>query len=95
MMTVPCPYCDYQGRRSEVHAHLAEAHASEISWGVQERTGHTYATISCPLCGARWEQVLRKARRDPSFVDEFRFEISLVVFDLLLHHLRGEYGIGE
>ncbi len=94
-MAVPCPYCDYQGRRSEVHAHLAEAHAGEISWGVQERTGHTFATISCPLCGARWEQVLRKARRDPSFVEEFRFEISLVVFDLLLHHLRGEHGMGE
>jgi hypothetical protein len=47
------------------------------------------------MCGASYEQVTKKARRDPSFVSEYEYEIRLVIFDLLLYHLQGEHGEGE
>jgi hypothetical protein len=45
------------------------------------------------VCGASYEQVTKKARRDPSFVQEYEYEIRLVVFDLLLYHLQGEHNL--
>jgi hypothetical protein len=47
-----------------------------------------------PICGAGYEQVTKKARRDPNFMSEYEYEIHLVVFDLLLYHLEGEHGAG-
>jgi len=60
---------------------------------VDEFTGHTFIIVTCPVCGASYEQVTKKARRDPSFVSEYEHEIRMVVFDLLLYHLQGEHGI--
>lgn len=94
-MSVTCPYCDVQGDRRTIHAHLAQDHGDRITLSVHERSGYTIATVTCPLCSARWEQPIRKARRDPRFLEEYAHEIRLVLFDLLLHHLRGEHAIGE
>lgn len=93
-MEIQCPYCDFSGPRMTVHAHLADAHAGELGWRTDERFGYTYCIVTCPVCGAKYEQVVRKARRDPAFVDEYEHEIRLVVFDLLLHHLHGEHEVG-
>lgn len=87
-----CPYCDFIGKRSEVHTHLAETHGDTLGVRVDEFTGHTFIIVTCPVCGASYEQVTKKARRDPSFVLEYEYEIRLVVFDLLLYHLQGEHG---
>lgn len=95
MNTVPCPYCTFHASRGELHAHLADAHGDQLSFAWHERSGFLVATVVCPLCGARWDQPIRKARRDPRFVEEFAYEIRLVLFDLLLHHLRGEHGYGK
>ena len=54
-----------------------------------------YTVLTCPVCGDIYEQVTKKARRDPSFVSEYEHEIRLVVFDLLLYHLQGEHGVGN
>jgi hypothetical protein len=62
---------------------------------VDEFTGHTFYIVTCPVCGASYEQVTKKARRDPSFVLEYEYEIRMVVFDLLLYHLQGEHQLGE
>lgn len=86
-----CPYCSFVGSRGLLHHHLAEVHGEMITFLQHERSGYLLASISCPICGARWEQPLRKARRDPHFIEEFAYEIRLVLFDLLLHHLRGEH----
>jgi len=93
-MIFQCPYCEFSARRSAVHSHLAENHADTLSTRVDEYTGHTFYIVSCPVCGATYEQVTRKARRDPNFVSEYEHEIRLVVFDLLLYHLQGEHGAG-
>ena len=90
-----CPHCEFNGKRSEVHSHLAQSHGDTLSMRVDEYTGHTFFTVTCPVCGDSYEQVTKKARRDPNFVSEYEFEIRLVVFDLLLYHLQGEHQIGE
>jgi rubredoxin len=89
-----CPYCDFSGKRSEIHNHLAENHGDTLGSRVDEFTGHTFYIVTCPVCGASYEQVTKKARRDPSFVQEYEHEIRMVVFDLLLYHLQGEHGEG-
>ncbi len=95
-MTVwTCPYCDVQGTRSEVHLHLAERHGDRLGLRVDEFTGHTFYVVICPQCGASYEQITKKARRDPAFLEEYQHEIRMVVFDLLLYHLQGEHGLGS
>ena len=89
-----CPYCQFSGKRSEVHSHLAENHPDTLGSRVDEFTGHTFYIVTCPVCGDSYEQVTKKARRDPNFVSEYEHEIRLVVFDLLLYHLQGEHGFG-
>jgi hypothetical protein len=89
-----CPYCEFSGKRSEIHNHLADNHGDTLDTRIDEFTGHTFYIVTCPVCGASYEQVTKKARRDPSFVQEYEYEIRLVVFDLLLYHLQGEHGFG-
>uniref|UniRef100_A0A7C1XI29 Uncharacterized protein n=1 Tax=Thermomicrobium roseum TaxID=500 RepID=A0A7C1XI29_THERO len=93
-MSFTCPYCGLRADRGTMHAHLAEVHGDQIAFSLHERSGYTIATVTCPLCSASWEQPIRKARRDPRFLEEYAYEIRLVLFDLLLHHLRGEHGEG-
>ena len=89
-----CPYCPFSGKRSELHSHLAESHSDALGTRIDEYTGHTFYIVTCPVCSASYEQVAKKARRDPSFISEYEYEIRLVVFDLLLYHLQGEHGFG-
>jgi hypothetical protein len=89
-----CPYCEFQGKRSEVHSHLAHHHPDTLGLRVDEYTGHTFYIVTCPVCGDSYEQVAKKARRDPNFAREYEYEIRLVVFDLLLYHLQGEHAAG-
>ena len=89
-----CPYCEFSGKRSEVHHHLADSHGDTLDRRIDEFTGHTFFVVTCSMCGASYEQITKKALRDPGFVQEYEFEIRLVVFDLLLYHLQGEHGLG-
>jgi hypothetical protein len=89
-----CPYCEFEGKRAAVHDHLAACHGDTLRTRLDEYTGHTFYIVTCPVCGASYEQVTKKARRDPNFVSEYEYEIRLVVFDLLLYHLQGEHGAG-
>ncbi|HBY92859.1 MAG: hypothetical protein M5U01_39275 [Ardenticatenaceae bacterium] len=90
-MSSTCPYCDFHGPRTSVHTHLAATHSDVLGWEVDERFGHTACVVTCPLCGASHSQVVRKARKNPGFIQEYEYEIRLVVFDLLLYHLQGEH----
>ncbi|MST31807.1 hypothetical protein GHK86_03565 [Acidimicrobiaceae bacterium USS-CC1] len=85
-----CPWCDFEGPLRPLHAHLAVSHPEQVRF--EDRSGgdrQVYA-VACPICGAGYEQTI-KPRHAPDFVDEYRREIRLVAFDMLLNHLVGEH----
>ncbi len=84
-----CPWCDTAGGPRALHAHLADQHGDEVT--LTGRDGKVFYEISCPLCGARHEQLVRKGARDPEFLAEFGTEIRMVAFDMLVHHLSAEH----
>ncbi|MBI1801635.1 MAG: hypothetical protein HY259_04035 [Chloroflexi bacterium] len=89
-----CPYGDFQGKRGEVHRHLAEAHAEQVQIRQDEMLGQRLYEITCPVCAAPYEHVINSRSRDPRFLREFDAEIRLVAFDMLLYHMQGEHGAG-
>lgn len=84
-----CPFCELELGWRELHAHLATEHAGEI---ITEEVGDrvVYA-VTCPHCGARHRQPIKKGAADPGFVTEFEQQIRLVAFDMLLTHLLAEH----
>jgi hypothetical protein len=89
-----CPYCETAADRQTVHRHLAEIHGDRVFTRVDPEHGDRFYDIACPICGAPWERQIKPRGKDPSFLEEFDFEIKLVAFDMLLHHIRGEHGEG-
>ncbi len=79
----------------DVHAHLVQNHGDELAWRVNEKFGYTYCVVTCPICGATHEQNLPRARHNPEFIEAYKEEIYMVVFDLLLYHMQGEHGWGK
>ncbi|MFV1990728.1 MAG: hypothetical protein ACC652_08320 [Acidimicrobiales bacterium] len=84
-----CPWCTYEGTARQLHAHLGEGHQQMVS--VEQRTGEQVYGISCPICGATYEQPIKPRLRDAGFLDEFASEIRLVAFDMLINHLIAEH----
>ncbi len=79
-----CPHCKkFSGHRMDLHAHLIDEHAEEVAVYVED-DGVMYFEMSCPLCNDSVKQPLKKRA---SVLDEYRREIRLVAFDLLLYHL--------
>jgi hypothetical protein len=90
-----CPFCVRDGRPErvmsirELHAHLAGDHPGEI---VTEPLGERIVyVVTCPHCGERYRQQMRKTAGDAGFVDEFEHQIRLVAFDMLINHLLAEH----
>lgn len=86
-----CPYCEFEGSRAAVHAHLAAVHAQAVHSRL-DNEGRLYYSIYCPYCDFRREQRVKPRWQDPGFLMEFRQEIVLVAFDQLLYHLEGAHG---
>lgn len=86
-----CPFCSRDGSRMETHAHLAEAHPERVTLGHKEGPNDPYFEVACPWCDQRAVQSVNPGGRDPSFLEEFRREVRLVAFDLLLYHLQAEH----
>jgi hypothetical protein len=84
-----CPWCDFAAGPRALHAHLGERHSAEVR--TVERNERFFYEITCPLCGARYEHLVRKAARDPEFLDGFGREIAMVALDMLVHHLLAEH----
>lgn len=80
-----CPWCGAAGTPRALHAHLAGAHREEVR--VEERLGVPVYAVGCPLCGEAYEAPIKPRGRDPRFLEEFREEIALVGFDVLVNHL--------
>ncbi|MDN5853283.1 MAG: hypothetical protein L0K86_10630 [Actinomycetia bacterium] len=88
-----CPYCadensDDRSVRA-LHAHLADAHAEEITTAAQG--DRTLYVVTCPYCGAQHRQPIKKSAGDAEFLDEFAHQIRLVAFDMLLNHVLAEH----
>jgi hypothetical protein len=74
-----CPYCDIEGSRQVIHAHLTE------------QTGKLFYRLDCPQCEEYSEREVNPRGRDPAFLEAFEREIRLVAFDLLLYHVEAAH----
>lgn len=82
-----CPYCDVNGSRQVMHAHLTDAHGDKVIARRDEQTGKLYYRLDCPHCDEYSEREVNPRGRDPTFLQAFEREIRLVAFDLLLYHI--------
>ena len=86
-----CPYCAVPGTRMETHAHLGRDHADQVRMFRDEVKGQLKFALDCPFCEEGLERVANPRGREPGFLEEFRREITLVAFDLLLYHLQAAH----
>lgn len=88
-VAVRCPICAFDGEPRSLHAHLADAHAEQVTF--EARAGRTFYQVVCPVCSADYSHEIKPRGRDPDFVAEFQAQIRLVAFDMLLNHLLAEH----
>ena len=86
-----CPYCAAPGTRMETHAHLGQDHAEKVRMSRDEAKGRLLFALDCPFCDDGLERVANPRGREADFLEEFRHEITLVAFDLLLYHLHASH----
>jgi hypothetical protein len=86
---VICPWCEFDDEPRALHAHLVDAHLERVE--VIERRGRPHYSIACPVCDSTYDKEIKPRYRDPGFVEEFRREIALVGFDMLINHLMAEH----
>lgn len=86
-----CPYCEVEGARQVMHAHLADAHGDKVIARRDEQKNKLFYRLDCPLCDEYSEREVNPRGRDPSFLQAFEREIRLVAFDLLLYHLEAAH----
>ncbi|MHB2024150.1 MAG: hypothetical protein ACYCO3_12590 [Mycobacteriales bacterium] len=84
-----CPWCAFAGAPRELHAHLADEHGGEVA--TEERGSGFFYSVTCPICQDKYSHRVKKASRNPAFLEEFEAQIRLVAFDMLLHHLVAEH----
>jgi hypothetical protein len=88
---VTCPYCGRPGTRMETHAHLGEAHIQRVRMYRDEAKDQLRFGLDCPFCDEGMERVANPRGRERDFLEEFRREVALVAFDLLLYHLQAAH----
>lgn len=86
-----CPYCAQPGSRMATHAHLWEAHGDQVRTFRDETQDRLRFALDCPFCEEGLERTANPRGREPEFLEEFRREIALVAFDLLLYHLHASH----
>jgi len=86
---VRCPWCSYDGPPRELHAHLGEEHPEGVRF--EQRGSRQLYGVTCPECGEGYEQPIRGRSADPEFLEEYRREIRLVAYDMLINHLLAEH----
>lgn len=91
-----CPYCALEGPRRQLHRHLVDAHGDVVRTEARAEEGRMLYVVTCPRCGGAIEHPVKPRWTDPGFLQEFRDEIRLVAFDLLLYHLEDAHApVGE
>jgi hypothetical protein len=83
-----CPHCSFSGHRMDLHAHLVEKHSDEIKISADERTGKMMYEMRCPICGESATETLKKSA---AVLEEYKRELCMVAFDLLLYHLQEQH----
>lgn len=86
-----CPYCGYEAARRALHLHLVEQHVEQIELALDEQKQQMYYRLACPSCPFSLRNVVRPRSTDRSFLDEYRKEIGLVAFDLVLYHVEAAH----
>ena len=84
-----CPWCPFEGHPRALHAHLGESHPDGVVF--EDRIGRTFYSITCPICGDGYRHEIKPRGREPGFVEEFKAQIRLVAFDMLVNHLLVEH----
>jgi hypothetical protein len=86
-----CPYCSAAGSRMETHAHLGRDHLDAVRTFRDEERDRLRFALDCPFCDEGMERTVNPRGREAGFLEEFRREIALVAFDLLLYHLHAAH----
>lgn len=86
-----CPYCARAGTRMETHAHLWDDHPEQVRMFRDEQKDALKFALDCPFCDEGMERVANPRGREAEFLEEFRREIALVAFDLMLYHLQASH----
>ncbi len=85
-----CPFCELEGERRLLHAHLTDLHADKVeTW--ESQTQRRYYQLTCPYCGDAHRQEVKPRLRDRTFLERYAREIRVVAFDMLLYHLEGAH----
>ena len=90
-----CPYCELASERRAIHRHLVEHHPGELETGLDASRQQLYYCVRCRECDFALRKTVRPRSTDPAFLDEFRAEIALVAFDLLLYHAEAAHATTE
>jgi hypothetical protein len=75
----------------ETHAHLWDGHPEQVRMFRDEHKDALKFALDCPFCEEGLERVANPRGRETEFLEEFRREIALVAFDLLLFHLQASH----
>ncbi|MGB8362522.1 MAG: hypothetical protein WCE80_14085 [Acidimicrobiia bacterium] len=81
-----CPFCEYEGPRPEMHAHLTDSHGEKVKTWASEGSGRRYFELECPDCDDSFRHQVKPRSRDPNFLEEYAREIRIVAFDQFLYH---------
>ncbi len=84
-----CPFCRdlRDADRRTLHAHLCKVHGDAVAVGLDQDKDRMYYQLTCPKCEYVVSRTVRPRSTDEQFLQEYRAEIALVAFDLLLYHL--------
>lgn len=75
----------------ETHAHLWDGHPDQVRMFRDEQKGVLKFALDCPFCDEGMERVANPRGQEAGFLVEFRREIALVAFDLLLYHFQASH----
>jgi hypothetical protein len=81
---VRCPFCDQMGGRSELHAHMVQAHKDRLQ--TRHQGERMFFDVNCPVCSEGMTREVNPRGRDQAFLEKFADEIRMVGYDLLLYH---------
>jgi len=84
-----CPFCEFQGIRRDVHAHLTDEHSEQCR--TSESWANRYYQLDCPRCDFTLRRQIKPRLQDPTFLEEYAREIRLVAFDMFLYHFQSEH----
>ncbi len=81
-----CAFCEYEGPRPEMHAHLTDLHAAVVQTWETSSGRQRFFELTCPDCDDSFRHQVKPRTRDRTFLEEHAREIRIVAFDQFLYH---------